>query len=148
MKQTTKLIEAAFAIVVPAFDEKVDLAGNPYIHHLFRVYYSVNDENDTVRTVALLHDLLEDCPEWTKEKLSEIFPDDIVEAVVVLTHRSSERYIDYIDRVTFNMTAIKVKIADLKDNMDVTRLDVLGDKEISRLKKYHKAYKLLTNLVK
>lgn len=129
--------DTAFQIVSEAFAGKTDKAGKPYIEHLIRVAgYMGSDE---LKTIALLHDLLEDCPEWTEEKLDKIFSRRVVMSVVDLT-RGKESYEAYIDRVIENPWARLVKMYDLIDNMDVTRLSELTDKDIERLRKYHKAY--------
>lgn len=55
----------------------------------------------------------------------------------------NKNYFDFIQRSKANTIGHRVKIADLKDNMDITRLNELTDKDIERLKKYHQAYKML-----
>ena len=93
------------------------------------------------KIVGILHDVVEDT-EWTCEDLKkEGFPDEIIEAVRCVTKLSDEEdYEEYIGRCATNPLAIAVKIHDLTDNMDVRRMPCIGEKEISRLKKYLKAY--------
>ena len=128
-------------IVTKAFEDKKDKVGKPYVNHLERV--ASKFENETLKTIAYLHDILEDCPEWNEERLSEIFPDSIVKAVVCLTHKEGQSYEDYISQVMTNELSILVKIEDLKDNMDLTRLESITESDIIRIKKYHSAYKRL-----
>ena len=137
-------------LVIHAFAGHVDKSNQPYVEHLFRVMDQVkvyaNDSYplEVFETVALLHDLLEDCPEWTPDRLRGYFPEEgIVEAVEVLTKAPGQVYEDYIQRIKEHPIARAVKLADLKDNMDVTRLHKLTEKAITRLKKYHRAYKEL-----
>lgn len=137
------MIEKAFRIVEEAFKDKFDKGGKPYINHLLSV--SSRLTTDEQKTVGLLHDLLEDCPEWTEEKLSLEFPNNIVESVVCLTKIKGEKYSDYLYRVKTNEIALKVKISDLKDNMDITRLSKLTDKDLKRITKYHESYHELIN---
>lgn len=59
------------------------------------------------------------------------------------SRRNKEDYMEYIRRCAQNSTALEVKIADLKHNMDITRLDKLTNEDLKRLKKYHKAYRYL-----
>ena len=69
----TKEIEnelKAYSIIGEAFENKTDLGGFPYIHHLTRVGKNVNFK---YKPIALLHDLLEDCPEWTYQRLLMYF---------------------------------------------------------------------------
>ncbi len=101
---------------------------------------------EKLTAVGLLHDLIEDT-KWTEEDLRKEFPDDVVDAVVALTKVDGENYEQYIQRVMANELAIRVKISDLKDNMDVTRLPELGEYEIKRLKKYHMTYNILSKMI-
>lgn len=140
----------AFDIVFIAFEGKVDKAGKPYISHLMRVANGVLGNSlirESLTVIGLLHDLLEDT-DWTEEDLRKEFPDYIVDAVVSLTKVDGISYEDYIDGVMANELATYVKLSDLKDNMDVTRLKELGDYEIKRLKKYHKTYIKLSDKIK
>ena len=98
------------------------------------------------KTVAMLHDLLEDTAYTEDDLREEGFPAEIIEAVVCLTKTEGEEYADYVERVCQNKLAARVKLADLKDNMDITRLEKVTDKDFERLKKYHKAYKYLKSL--
>ena len=133
----------AIQIAQKAFEGKTDKGGKPYIGHLERVSKKFI-EDDFLYIIAILHDLLEDCPEWNEDSLSHLFPKIITDALVALKKEKNEDYFKYIDRVSQNIFAKRVKIEDLKDNMDITRLSALGNKDFSRLEKYHKAYHILT----
>jgi (p)ppGpp synthase/HD superfamily hydrolase len=139
------MIKKAIEIAEKAFEYKKDKAGKPYLGHLERVMKGVENEVEEIKVVAMLHDLLEDCPEWSKEKLLEFFPETVVQAIVCMTHQTDQNYDDYISQIQTNEWAKAVKISDLKDNMDITRLAVLSEKDIERLKKYHRAYWRLVN---
>lgn len=147
----TDMTRKAFDIASKAFDGVLDKGGKPYIGHLIRVATNVFLGNSLIResltVIGLLHDLIEDT-HWTAEDLRKEFPDNIVDAVVALTKVDGISYDDYIDGVMANELATYVKISDLKDNMDVTRLQALGDYEIKRLKKYHKTYIKLSDKIK
>ena len=132
------MISKANKIIKEAFKYKIDRGGEPYIYHLYRVARKFENTNNIV--VSLLHDLLEDCPEWNEEKLRLEFPSEIVDAVVCLTKIKGESYLDYLNRVKSNEISLKVKISDLEDNMDIKRLNILTDKDCERLKQYHKAW--------
>lgn len=139
------MIEKAIAIAIEAFEGKTDKGGNPYVEHLWRVREKVRKyENPEIEVVAILHDLLEDCPEWNKNKLLDHFPETVVLAVECMTHKSDEIYADYIEGILLNDIAKIVKVADLEDNMNITRLNELTEKDFVRLRKYHLAYKKLT----
>ena len=90
--------------------------------------------------VAVLHDVVEDS-EWTLAQLAtEGFPSTVITALDCLTRRSQESYEEFIDRVLTNPLATQVKRYDLEDNMALTRLAVLTDKDLERLQRYHRAY--------
>ena len=137
------MIKTAIKIVTAEFSNKYDLNGLPYIFHLHRVA-SHFKENETLQTIAYLHDLFEDCDDWDYKRLYKLIPNATVcDAVEVLTKKID--YESYIKSVAKNEYARQVKIADLKDNMDITRFrKQLSDKDIERLKKYHKAYLYLS----
>jgi hypothetical protein len=71
------------------------------------------------------------------------FSKNVVFAIDCLTRRDNESYEAFINRINQNPLAKKIKIEDLKDNMDLTRLDSISDKDIARVKKYHKALSML-----
>ena len=142
--------QIALNIIETAFAGKKDKGGKPYIEHLKRVaenaknYFKGSDYLEELETIALLHDLLEDCPEWTKEHLQAIFKDVlVVGSVYTLTKRDGLTYEQYIQNIRNDRFARAVKLSDLKDNMDLTRLSELSEKDIERVKKYHKSYVLL-----
>lgn len=139
--------QIALNIIETAFAGKKDKAGKPYIDHLKRVaenakiYFKGNDYYEQLEVIGLLHDIIEDCPEWTKQHLNAIFKDAlIIDAVERLTKKPELNYEQYIKNIQNNRYARAVKLADLKDNMDLTRLSELTEKDIERTKKYHKSY--------
>lgn len=143
MTQNFDTRKLAFQIAQKAFQNKTDKAGKPYLEHLIRVAERFKDD-DFMYAIAILHDLIEDCPEWNETSLRCLFHENIVSTIVVLTKKENEDYFDYIDRINQNGWATRVKICDLKDNMDITRLKKLTDKDLLRLSKYLKAYRILT----
>ena len=100
-------------------------------------------QDDDSKIVALLHDTIEDGDITAEYLLTQGFPTYIVDAVLSVSRNKDEDYFDFIQRSKANPIGRKVKTADLKDNMDITRLNVLTDKDIERLKKYLQAYKML-----
>ena len=67
----------------------------------------------------------------------------MIDCVDCLTRREGETYSDFIERCCENPMAIKIKLLDIGDNMDVTRLDSLGENDLGRLKRYHRARRRL-----
>lgn len=129
--------EIAFQIVSEAFEGKVDKGGHPYIDHLVRVAENF-PEDEVLYTVGLLHDLLEDIRGYFIE---QYFTPRICTAVYVLTRNKGEDWEEYIERLSENEDAVKVKIADLKDNLNLSRIVTpLGLKDMLRVEKYHRTY--------
>ena len=123
---------------------QTDKAGKDYFEsHVLPVSRMVPDEPWLV-LIALLHDTIEDT-HITEEKLRCEFPAEVVDAVVTLTRKDGEPYEDYIERVKGNRLAVKVKICDLMQNMDLTRLASVTEEDIERVEKYSRA---LTSLAR
>lgn len=117
--------------------DQTDKAGVPYFEHCQRVALKL--DNDAARTVALLHDVLEDT-DTTEDELRDMFGPEIVDAVVAITHVEGESLDDYYRRVRSHPLALRVKLADLHDNLEPSRLAVLDDETRRRLlKKYGSA---------
>ena len=140
-------LEKAIEIATLAHKGQVDKAGEDYIKHPLRVMEAGKTENEKI--VGVLHDVVEDT-EWTFEKLEqEGFSEEVISALRCVTKLSEdEPYDDFIARVKTNSLATAVKINDLTDNMDIRRLPSINSADIKRLKKYHRAYRLLSGLMK
>jgi len=132
-------LERAIEIAISAHKGKKDKAGADYILHPLRVM--ARGKNDMEKICGVLHDVVEDS-EWSFEMLqNEGFSEEIVSALRCITKESEEEeYETYINRVAQNPTAIRVKINDLLDNMEITRLKHLNEDDLKRLNKYLKAY--------
>ena len=122
-----------------------DKAGKPYMCHLTSVSNAVLPLGEDYAVVGMLHDTLEDT-EMTKETLSSLLGKEVADAVSLLTHDDKVPYLDYVRGVkkSGNPLAIAVKKADLRNNMDLTRLPNVTDKDLKRVEKYKKAYAILT----
>lgn len=137
-------LDKAILIATKAHQNQVDKAGKPYILHPIRVMMKM--ENEIEQIVAILHDVLEDCPDYDEESLrTEGFSSEVVEALSVLNRNNYPDYQAYICNVARNPIARVVKIADLEDNINVLRLNILKEKDFERIKKYHWAHFYLTN---
>ena len=62
---------------------------------------------------------------------------------LITKESDNEDYSNFVQRIMTNKTAISVKLNDLRDNMDITRLKELTNNDLKRLNKYLKAYRLL-----
>ena len=141
MGNTNSLLEKALQIAVKAHSGQIDKAGSAYIFHPIRV--SNRCSTDDERIVALLHDTIEDTEVTAEYLLMEGFPRNIVDAILSVTRNEDESYDDFIKRSRLNPIGRQVKLHDLEDNMDITRLNELTEKDIYRLNIYIKAYKYL-----
>ncbi|OOM14648.1 HD domain-containing protein [Clostridium saccharobutylicum] len=136
-----ELLERAIKLAQKYHEDQFDKGGQPYIDHPLRVMNGVESIDEKV--VAVLHDVLEDC-DVSKEKLiEEGIPYYLVEKLEILCKGKNENYFDYIERIKADSLAIKVKLSDLKDNMNLERLKEITEKNINRLEKYKKAKEIL-----
>ena len=136
---------AALKLAQRVHDRQLDKGNMPYIMHPIRV--SERCMSPEAKITALLHDTLEDSELTTKDLTHSGINGKIASTVYVLTRQKHEKYEDYIKRLYPNKIAVEVKIADLEDNMDITRLiGPLDDKDFQRLQKYKAAYDYLTDL--
>ena len=137
-------LERAIEIAVQAHKGASDKGGAPYILHPLAVMHNLDTDDEKI--VAVLHDVVEDT-EWTFERLlGEGFSVTVVDALRSVTKQDDgEDYFDFIQRSKKNPLGRSVKIADIRHNMDVTRIKVLGDKDLTRLNKYKRSLEILTS---
>ena len=133
----------AIHIAIQAHGKQLDRNGQPYIGHPFRVMGAGQTLEEKI--VGVLHDVIEDTDLRLADLSAEGFSEEIIAAVRALSKVDNEEYDHYIDRVGKNELAIRVKLNDLTDNMDLRRLTELTDDDIDRMRKYLKAYNQLTN---
>ena len=135
-------LEKAIQIAVEAHAGTKDKGGKAYILHPISVMMRVETEEEKI--VAILHDVVEDT-DWTFDALrKEGFSETVIEALETVTKYSEEEdYDDFIQRSLKNDIGRKVKIADLRENLDVTRIGELYPKDIERINKYKRALQTL-----
>ncbi|CAM3997190.1 GTP pyrophosphokinase [Vibrio aerogenes CECT 7868] len=136
-------LDMAIQIATQAHSGQFDKGGQPYILHPLRVMFQFDSEKE--RIVAVLHDVIEDSNITLNEIKGNGFSDEIIEALDCLSRRQDENYDEFIDRVLTNQLACMIKIEDIKDNLNVTRLNNIKEKDLKRLYKYHQA---LSRLIK
>lgn len=140
----TKLTKKAMNIAYEAHKDQYDKSGLPYIFHPFHLAEQMQDEVTTC--IALLHDVVEDT-DITFDTLREKgFTEEIISALQLLTHNKEIPYMEYVEKIKQDPNARKVKLADLRHNSDLTRLEEVQITEnvLKRNKKYQEAIKLLT----
>ncbi len=135
--QTKKAMKLCF----DAHKDQKDKSGLPYVFHPFHLAEQMETEDTTV--VALLHDVVEDSG-YTFADIEEMgFGQAVVDALKLLTHGDDVDYMDYVRCIKDNPIAKAVKLADLRHNSDITRLDTVDEKALKRREKYLKAMALL-----
>lgn len=127
-------LERAIAIAVAAHAGQRDKADRPYILHPLRVMHGCS--SDSERIVAVLHDTLEDTDVTQARLRHEGFSDEIIQALLCLTKAKGDDYHEFISRVMTNRLAHKVKMLDLLDNMDCSRLATFDERDAARMKRY------------
>ena len=131
-------LQRALEIAVSAHSGVLDRGGELYILHPLRLVLKAKTEQEKI--LAALHDVVEDCDDWTLDRLREEgFSSRIVELLDNLTRRENEPYEEFIERCCGSIATVKVKLLDIEDNMDAKRLPTMKQKDFERLKKYHKA---------
>ena len=138
-------IERAIEIACRVHAGQVDKAGAPYILHPLRVMLAVRSPE--ARMAAVLHDVVEDGEVTIEQLQAEGFPAAVVEAVEALTKRKEEKetkgYEAFIRRLAPNALARDVKLADLRDNSDLSRIAEPTEKDRARIEKYRRAIEYL-----
>jgi (p)ppGpp synthase/HD superfamily hydrolase len=138
-------LNRAIAIAAEAHAGQHDKAGAPYIFHPLRIMLSLSSSDE--RIVAVLHDVCEDCPGWTFDRLrAEGFSEQILTALDSVTKRDGEAYEDFVTRAASNPTGRAVKLADLLDNCDLSRISNPTQRDFQRIEKYRKAIELIGRL--
>ena len=139
----TPLTKKAMQFCFAAHKEQTDKSGLPYVFHPFHLAEQMADE--LTAAAALLHDVVEDTPYTLDDLRSQGFPETVIDALELLTHREGVSYFDYVAAIKLNPIARQVKMADLRHNSDLTRLDVVDSKALERVEKYKKALEILTD---
>ena len=137
----TPKTKMALKLCFAAHKEQMDKSGMPYVFHPFHLAEQMQSEEQTI--VALLHDVVEDT-EYTLGDLAAMgFGPAVIDALALLTHDDATAYMDYVRAIKKNPIAKAVKIADLKHNSDLSRLDAVDEKALARVEKYARARKML-----
>lgn len=137
----TEMTKRALALCFEAHKDQKDKSGLPYVFHPFHLAGQMEDEETTV--VALLHDVIEDT-EYTIEDLQKAgFSQNVISAIALMTHDPQVPYMEYVSAIKSNPIARAVKLADLRHNSDMTRLDIITQRDEERAQKYLDAIVIL-----
>lgn len=137
----TDMTKKALKLSFEAHKDQVDKSGMPYVYHPFHLAEQMNDENTTI--VALLHDVAEDTNITVDDIRKMGFNEEVCVALKLMTHDENVPYMNYVKKLKDNPIAKAVKLADLKHNSDLTRLDIVDEKVLKRVDKYKMAIGIL-----
>ena len=129
-----KLLEKAIELAKTHHAGVFDKGGHPYIGHPLRLMEKMDTNEE--KMVAVMHDLVEDTDITIEFLRSEGFSEVVLEALDCVTNRENEDYETFIERIAQNPLATKVKLADLEDNMDLSRITNPSKKDFNRIEKY------------
>ena len=136
------LLEKCIKFALDVHAGQRDRYGRPYILHPLHLMSQMDTEVELM--AAVLHDVIEDS-DMTLDDLRQLgLPEEVVQAVSLLTHDESDSYDDYVRKLKPNRIARKIKLADLLHNMDIRRMDRVTEKDAARLDKYRRAWEILT----
>lgn len=139
------MLGRAISIAASVHKDQKDKGGNAYILHPIRLMMRLRTTDEELMCIAILHDCVEDSEgSVTLNTLkAEGLSERVLSALSLLTHEASEPYDGYIRRISTNKDAARVKLEDLRDNSDITRLKGIRQKDFERVEKYHRAFLFL-----
>ena len=137
MGRVVATLEQAIELAVKHHKGQYDKGGKPYILHPLRLMMSVDTDDEKI--VAVMHDLVEDTHITIAYLRSAGFSEKVLSALDCVTNRDNEDYESFIERIAQNPLATKVKLADLEDNMDLSRIPEPSKKDYKRIEKYKRA---------
>ncbi len=148
LKNNDDLMYKSLEIVTRLFNDKEDKGGQPYVIHLLKVYSGVSDYLEKV--CALLHDVVEDTDVSYHDLEIVGYNNDVIDILKILTKVKGEDYRDYIERIicSENIHALNIKLADLRHNMDISRIKNPTTNDYERVsKRYEPAYQKILNKI-
>ena len=140
----TPATKRALRYCLACHEGQLDKTGLPYALHPVHLAEQMHGEDETC--VALLHDVMEDCGKTPDDLRGIGMNERVVEALTLLTHDPALPYLDYVRRLHDNPVACAVKIADLRHNSQLARLDEVRPRDVERLRKYMEARVVLGDM--
>ncbi|MDX9750242.1 MAG: phosphohydrolase [Flavobacteriales bacterium] len=138
------LLERAVRLATKAHKGQTDRFGQPYILHVLRVISAARDPEE--RLLAALHDVLERSDITMAQLRDKGFPEPVLAALAHITKRPDEVYEAYIDRVAKDPLAVRVKVLDLADKMDLRDVGELSVSDVRRYNRQLAAYERLRHM--
>lgn len=141
----TEMTKKALRLSFAAHRNQLDKSGMPYVYHPFHLAEQMHTEETVI--VALLHDVVEDTACTLQDIANFGFSQTVIDALKCMTHDPSVPYMQYIAKIKENPIAKAVKLADLRHNSDLSRLDNVDERALRRVQKYQRAIELLEGTV-
>ena len=141
MPEEMTLLEKAIETALHAHAGQKSKDGSPYILHPLRVMARMHADEEKI--AAILHDVVEDSDVTLEDLRKAGFPEEVLVVVKLLTHEPGVSYEDYVERLKPHPVACRIKLADLEDNSDIRRLSGIEERDLERLRKYHRAWQIL-----
>jgi (p)ppGpp synthase/HD superfamily hydrolase len=143
----TNFLGTAIRIAAEVHEQQRDKGGKAYILHPLRIMMRLRSDDEELLQIAVMHDVIEDS-DYTVDVLRDRgFSERVCAALTLLTHAKYEPYESYIKKIASNRDAIRVKLEDLKDNSDLSRLKGVSEKDHKRHIKYNNAYMYLSSVL-
>jgi len=133
----TQTLERAIALAATAHAGQLDKGGAPYILHPLKVMLRMSSLEE--RIVAVLHDVVEDCGISLDDLRKEGFSEEVLSAIESVTKMPGESYEDFVERAAQNPIGRVVKLADLEENSDLSRITSPSWEDLERVEKYRRA---------
>lgn len=143
----SNVLAIAIAFASEKHKNQTDKGGHPYILHPLRMMMRLRTSDEELMAIAVLHDVVEDCGVTYGELLDIGMTPRVVLGVRLLTRQRGETYEQFIERLSGNHDALRVKREDLRDNSDLTRLKGVTEKDVTRMNKYMVAFKRVEQLL-
>lgn len=146
-------VATAIRLVATAFEHVFDKGGQPYVLHVLRVHHRVLSEDWDTQCCAILHDYVEDVYEHDHEAgyqrlRDEGFNERVIQLVRNVTKEPGETEAQTLAKVCKDRQSAKCKIADIKDNSNLTRLKGVREKDLDRMAKYVRLYHAISGFLK
>ena len=137
-------LERAIVIAAEAHAGQVDKAGAPYVLHPLRMMLRLSTSDEMI--AAVLHDVVEDCGLSLEMLRADGFSEQVLEAIDSVTRRAEESYEEFVLRAASNSIGRRVKLADLRDNSDLSRIKHPTARDYARVEKYRRAIETICAL--
>lgn len=141
------MLANAIALAAEKHNGQFDKSGMPYILHPLKVMHYLKTDDMELMCIAVLHDVVKDCNVTYKDLHDLGMSKRVIEGVCRLTKIPGQSPEEYLEGIKSNPDAIKVKLCDLRHNIDARRLKGISEKDAARMNKYCKMYYELKDLI-